>query len=206
MEATFQCSLASQQLEGLVRAHMLKRFVTSLVIAAFVSLQASSVWAQDAAPISNEGARVKGDIAGTVGLGILGAEVGLFLPPAFNLQDQWWAWVLFPALGAAGGAVAGVFAFEPRSPEPAVTVSILGASMLLAVPALVSASALATYRRDRDIQSASEGGGLIRFGKRGASLGAPNITTTAVFTPAEQARFGLPQRNSTRMTLISGRF
>lgn len=183
-----------------MRAHMLKCFVTTLVIGALLSLQASPAWAQ-----TTEGDRVKGDIAGTVGLGILGAEVGLFLPPAFNLQDRWWAWVLFPAITAAGGAVAGVFAFEPRSPEPAVTVSILGASMLLAVPALVSASALATYRRDRDIQSA-EGGGLIRFSKRGTSIGAPDITTTAVFSPTEQARYGLPQRNSTRVTLFSGRF
>jgi hypothetical protein len=183
-----------------VRARMLKTLVTTLLIGALIATQTSSAWAQ-----AQEGDRVKGDIAGTIGLGILGAEVGLFLPPAFNLQDRWWAWVLFPAITAAGGAVAGAFAFEPRSPEPAVTVSILGASMLLAVPAIVGASALSTYRRDRDIERA-ESGGLLRFGKRGTELGMPNIVTTAVFSPSEQARYGLPQRNSTRLTLVSGRF
>ncbi|HEY6880087.1 MAG TPA: hypothetical protein VI299_18815 [Polyangiales bacterium] len=182
-----------------MRAHILKCLVATLLVGSLCATQVSPAFAQD------QGDRVKGDIAGTVGLGVLGAEVGLFLPPAFNLQDHWWAWVLFPAITAAGGAVAGAFAFEPRSPEPAVTVSILGASFLLAVPAIVGASALSTYRRDRDIDRA-EAGGLIRFSKRGPELGAPNLITTSVFSQAEQARFGLPQKTSTRLTLVSGRF
>jgi uncharacterized membrane protein YeaQ/YmgE (transglycosylase-associated protein family) len=183
-----------------VRAHMLKSLMATLLVGTLCVSQAAPALAQ-----ATEGDRVKGDIAGTVGLGLLGAEVGLFLPPAFNLQDHWWAWVLFPAITAAGGAVAGAFAFEPRNPEPAVTVSILGAGFLLAVPALVGASALSTYRRDRDIERA-ESGGLLRFGKRGPELGAPNITTASVFSAAEQARYGLPQKTSTRLTLVSGRF
>jgi hypothetical protein len=178
---------------------MLKCLVATLLVGTLCTASVAPALAQD------QGDRLKGNVAGTVGLGVLGAEVGLFLPPAFNLQDHWWAWVLFPAITAAGGAVAGAFAFEPRNPEPAVTISILGASFLLAVPAVVSASALATYRRDRDIERA-ESGGLLRFGKRGPELGAPNIITTSVFTQQEQARYGLPQKTSTRLTLVSGRF
>ena len=188
-----------------MRAHVLKCFAATLVVSAILVLPAPAVLAQ-AQPAQQQGDRVKGDIAGTVGLGLLGAEVGLFLTPAFNLQDHWWAWVLFPALGAAGGAIAGVFAFEPRDPEPAVTVSILGAGMLLAVPAAVGASAIASARRGRQIDRV-DNGGLLRFAKGGRPhLGAPAISTAQVFTPAEQARFGLPQRSSTRMTLVSGRF
>jgi hypothetical protein len=170
---------------GVVRAHMWKCLAATVVAFALFSLQPGPASAQAQAP-AQEGDRVRGDIAGTVGLGLLGAEVGLLLTPAFNLQDHWWAWALFPTVGAAGGVVAGIFAFEPRSPEPAVTISILGAGLLLAVPAVVTASALSSAR--------------------GTRLGVPAVSTAPVFTAAEQARFGLPQRNSTRLALLSGSF
>jgi len=182
-----------------VRAHMLKCLAATLVAFAMFSLQPGSASAQ-----TQTGDRVKGDIAGTVGLGLLGAEVGLLLTPAFNLQDHWWAWALFPTVGAAGGVVAGIFAFEPRDPEPAVTVAILGAGLLLAVPAVVGASAISSSRRanvDR-----ADSGGLIRFSKRGTRLGVPAVSSAPVFSATEQARFGLPQRSSTRLALLSGRF
>jgi hypothetical protein len=186
---------------GVVRAHMLKCLAATLVAFAMFSLQPGPASAQAQAV---EGDRVKGDIAGTVGLGLLGAEVGLLLTPAFNLQDHWWAWALFPTVGAAGGVVAGIFAFEPRSPEPAVTISILGAGLLLAVPAVVTASALSSARRANVDRAGNEG--LIRISKRGARLGVPAISSAPVFTAAEQARFGLPQRSSTRLALLSGSF
>lgn len=185
-----------------MRAHMLKTLAATLLAFAMLASHVDTASAQAAV---TEGDRVKGNIAGTVGLGLLGAEVGLLLTPAFNLQDHWWAWVLFPAVGAAGGAVAGAFAFEPRSPEPAVTVSILGAGLLLAIPAVVGASALASLRRSRSIDSAGNEG-LLRFGKAGTQVGMPTVASVPVFSAAEQARFGLPQRSSTRVTLLSGRF
>jgi len=183
-----------------VRAHMLKCFAAGLLALAIGTLSTETAYAQ------NNGDRIDGNIAGTVGLGLLGAEVGLFLTPAFNLQDHWWAWVLFPAVGAAGGAVAGALTFDPGSPEPAVTVAILGAGMLLAVPAVVGASQWASARRANQMDEAQNGGGLLRFGKRGASFGAPSIVTAQVFSPTEQARYNLPQKTSTRLSLISGRF
>ncbi len=189
-----------------MRAYVLKCLAVTLLALAVVSVQSqtASAQAQTPAPPSH-GDQIKGDLAGTFGLGLLGAELGLFLPPAFNLQDHWWAWVLFPAVTAAGGAVAGAFAFEPRNPDPTVTVSILGGAMLLAIPMAVSASALASVRRRKDMERV-ESGGLLRFSRRGAEIGAPAITSAQVFTPAEQARFGLPQRTSTRVALVSGRF
>jgi hypothetical protein len=184
---------------GVVRAQVLKSIAATVLVLAVVSTQSERAYAQE------QGDTIKGDIAGAVGLGLLGAEVGLLLTPTFNLQDHWWAWVLLPAVGAAGGAVAGVFAFEPRSPEPAVTISILGAGMLLAVPAAVGASAIATARRSRGDDRA-DAGGLLRISKAGARVGAPSVTTASVFSASDQARFGFPQRTSTRVSLVSGRF
>jgi hypothetical protein len=186
---------------GVVRVHMLKSIAATVLVMAVVFMQTETASAQ----AQQTGDSVKGDIAGTVGLGLLGAEVGLLLTPAFNLQEHWWAWALFPTVGAAGGVVAGIFAFEPRNPEPAVTVSILAAGMLLAVPAVVGASAITSARRGRNIDRA-EAGGLIRISRAGTSVGAPSVATSAVFTPQEQARYGLPSRTSTRVSLVSGRF
>lgn len=187
-----------------MRAHVLKYLaVPVLALAMLTAAPAPPTRAQDAT--ATPGDRVKGDIAGTVGLGLLGAEVGVLLTPAFNLQDHWWAWVLFPALGAAGGAVAGVFAFEPRNPDPAITISILGAGMLLAVPAVVGGSALKSVRQGRNIDRA-QNEGILRVGQGGTRVGVPTVQSASVFSPAEQARFGLPQRTSMRATLVSGRF
>ncbi|MDB4972195.1 MAG: hypothetical protein JWN48_536 [Myxococcaceae bacterium] len=188
-----------------MRAHMLRGLPVVLLILALGTMPTQKASAADpvASPVG-PGDTIRGNVAGTVGLGLLGAEAGLFLVPAFKLQDHWWAWALFPALGATGGALAGAFAFDPHDPKPAVTISILGIGMALAVPAVVGASALASKRRGEDLDQAQ--GGVLRFSKKGASWGAPAITTQAVFSPSEQARFSLPQRSSTRVSLISGRF
>jgi hypothetical protein len=194
----FQCNLRDRAMGGVVRAHMLKSLSGMLLALALITTQANTASAQ-----VREGDRVDGHVAGTVGLGLIGAEVGLLLTPAFNLQDHWWAWVLFPVIGAAGGAVAGVFALEDV--DPAVTVSILGAGMLLAVPAVVSAAAISSSRHGRNIDQAGNEG-LLRLSERGAKVGVPSVSTAPVFSAAEQARYGLPQRTSTRLSLVSGRF
>ena len=187
-----------------MRAHM-KNGLRRMMLVALLVLSFGAAQTQKAlAQAQSSGDRIDGNVAGAVGLGLLGAEVGLFLPPAFKLQDHWWAWVLFPAIGAAGGGVAGALAFDPGNPKPAITVSLLGIGMLLAVPAIVGASALSSARRGQEIDHAQ--GGVLRFSKKGASFGAPSISTAATFSTAEQQRYGVAQRSSTRVSLISGRF
>ena len=64
---------------------------------------------------------------GTIGLGIIGAELGFMFPalmgravPAFH---DTWAFIVFPTAFAAGGAVAGWFALDsPNRSEAAVGV------------------------------------------------------------------------------------
>lgn len=174
--------------------------VKALVFACAVALLSSHAQSARA-----DGDQVKGNIAGTVGLGLLGAEVGLLLPPAFKLQDHWWAWVVFPTVTAAGGAVAGALLFEPRDPGPAVTVSLLGAGVALAIPAIVGAIALKNMRQRQE--EAQEPGGVLRFGSnKGWSVGMPAIASAPVYSPAERLRFGAQQRTMVRVPLVSGRF
>jgi hypothetical protein len=177
-----------------VRSHAVK----ALVFACAVALL--SAHAQHARA---DGDDVKGNIAGTIGLGLLGAEVGLLLPPAFKLQDKWWAWVLFPTVFAAGGAVAGALAFDPGSPDPAITVSLLGAGLALAIPAIVGAVALKDKRQAQD--AAMESGGVLRFGSN-RRWGVPAMSTRPVYSSSERFRHGVQQRTMVQVPLVSGRF
>ncbi|MBC7173576.1 MAG: hypothetical protein H5U40_14140, partial [Polyangiaceae bacterium] len=48
---------------------------------------------------------------GLVGMGLLGAEIGLSVPALAGL-DATWALIVFPIVGAAGGAISGHYAFD----------------------------------------------------------------------------------------------
>jgi hypothetical protein len=180
-------------MEGWVRKHAVKALVLACVVA-LLSGQAQVARA--------DGDDVKGNIAGTVGLGLLGAEVGLLLPPAFKLQGQWWAWVLFPTVLAAGGAVAGALVFDPGDPSPAVTVSLLGAGMALAVPAIVGAVAL---KDKRNAQESAMDGGVLRFGSN-RRWGVPSVSTRPMYSAADRFKYGVSQRTVVQVPLVSGRF
>jgi peptidoglycan/LPS O-acetylase OafA/YrhL len=169
-------------------------------VGVFGSTFISSASAQD----TSDGKDIKGNIAGTIGLGLIGAELGLVLVPACKLQNQVWAWVVFPTVLAGGGAVAGALAFDPGSPQPAVTLSLLGAGFLLAVPAIVGAVALRDKRNNAPPEALQEGG-VLRFGGR-QRFGVPTVGAAPVYTQAERTRLGLPQRTMVSVALVSGRF
>ncbi|MCB9593600.1 MAG: hypothetical protein H6719_12775 [Sandaracinaceae bacterium] len=108
---------------------------------------------------------VGADGKGILGLGIIGAEIGFMLPAIIvgaggHELDEWWAYVLFPVVFAAGGAVAGYFALEepvqivpatPTSPArrvngfPEAAVAVLAVGMALIVPTFVGVLALTSY-------------------------------------------------------------
>lgn len=184
--------------------------VAVAVLVFTVTLQASSASAQTAGggsgAVTSDGERIKGNAAGAVGLGLLGAELGLILTPTFGLQKHWWAWVLLPTVGAAGGAVAGALAFEPRSPGPAVTVTLLGVGLGLVIPAVVAALAIKDRRNNRQLENRLESGGAIRLSKSGTKLGVPDLGVAQVYSQAEMQRFNTPQRSAYQVSLLSGRF
>lgn len=176
---------------------MRKHAVKALVLACVVALLSSQAQVARA-----DGDDVKGNIAGTVGLGLLGAEVGLLLVPTCKLQDHWWAWVLFPTVLAAGGAVAGALTFDPGDPKPAVTVSLLGAGMALVIPAVVGAVAI---KDKRNSQESAMDGGVIRFGSN-RRFGIPAVSTRPMYSAAERLKYGVAQRTVVQVPLVSGRF
>lgn len=177
--------------------------VVKAIVFAFALAALSGTAFSGSASAQTNGDDIKGNIAGTVGLGLIGAEVGLLLVPACKLQEHWWAWAVFPTVLAAGGAVAGALLFDPGSPKPAVTLSLLGAGIALAIPAIVGAVALKDKRNNA--AEALEGGGVLRFGSR-SRWGVPSVGSAPVYSSAERTRFGVSQRSMVNVSLVSGRF
>jgi hypothetical protein len=109
---------------------------------------------------------VPADYKAAVGLGLVGAELGTVLPAAFGM-DAWWGYVLFPVVGAAGGAVAGYFAID-RPGHVEASVATLTAGMALVIPALVITLSLTAYDADSDVDEqarAKPGAQLARSAK-----------------------------------------
>lgn len=85
--------------------------------------------------------RVSASAKGMIGLGLLGAELGL-IAPAFVPAREWWPYVVFPVVGAAGGIVGGYFLEEATQNTPEIAIAFMVAGFVLAVPAVVGTLAL----------------------------------------------------------------
>jgi len=87
-----------------------ERIGCAVALAAMVSLSAPPRTAEaqlDPANLDTVQATPKG----TIGLGLVGAELGLIIPSVSGLNEAW-ALSVFPIVGAAGGALAGYFALD----------------------------------------------------------------------------------------------
>jgi len=68
---------------------------------------------------------------GTIGLGLVGAELGLIIPSVSGLNEAW-ALSVFPVVGAAGGALAGYFALDkPGRNKGSVAALVVGLAGVL---------------------------------------------------------------------------
>lgn len=110
--------------------------------------------------------QVGADGKGILGGGILGAEIGfmvnaLIVNAGVRELDEWWAWILFPAIGAAGGAVGGYYGLEdPNMGQgfPEAAVAVFAISMALIVPTFVGVLALTAYNPGPDTGGAGATG------------------------------------------------
>lgn len=110
----------------------------------------SGAFAQD--PVPQE---VTSSPKGLIGLGLIGAELGLVIPAAAGLDDTW-ALVTFPLIGAAGGAIAGHFLID-NNEKPKIGVAMLVTGLALVVPALVLTLSLTAYDPDDEDDGGTDG-------------------------------------------------
>lgn len=184
-----------------------------VLLAAIAALAAATpAFAQDAdAP---KEAPLKADFKGAVGCGMLGAELG-FVIPALAGAKGWWPYVVFPVLGAGGGAVGGYFALEKGDGHPELAVGALTLGMALVVPAMVATIAATSYRPPEEIQGANakrmralaqSGDGLVRWSGESLALAPPAITVAESQSARQALRTGTSRTSTMRVSLLSGRF
>lgn len=85
---------------------------------------------------------------GMIGLGLIGAELGLIIPALIQEAtgtNEWWPYLVFPLVGAAGGIIGGYFMEEATVSSPEVDVIFMAIGMALVVPAVVGTLALTAY-------------------------------------------------------------
>jgi len=209
------------QWEPRVRAPITRVLAAVLALAAACAL-ATPAYAQDDEDDEDDAAAMaephplKPDFKGAVGLGLIGAELG-FVVPALAGAKGVWPYIVFPVIGAGGGAVGGYFLLEKGDGHPELAVGALTLGMALFVPAMVATIAATSYRPPEQIPTASmvrrravaqSGDGLVRWSGEELALAAPNISvTTSQESPRVALRTGAPRRTSgVRVSLLSGRF
>jgi len=193
-----------------------------LALVAVISLSAlpRSVQAQvDPAVFSDIQATPKG----TIGLGLVGAELGLIIPSVSGLNEAW-ALAVFPVVGATGGALAGYFALDKPGREKG-SVAVLVVGLVGVLPAiLITVKGVRRERQDRweptpqidlrtkkeqrAFETAEAGPGLLRRSRSGLRVAAPGMTfSRRPPQDAETARMGgLRDRTEMRLSLASGVF
>lgn len=179
------------------------------------ALGATPAFAQDEdEDAAAEAHPLKADFKGTVGLGLIGAEIG-FVVPALAGAEGWWPYVVFPVIGGAGGAVAGYFLLEKGDGHPELAVGALTLGMALVVPAMVATIAATSYKPPEQIDSASarrrravamSGDGLVRWSGEELALAPPGITVAPSQSARAALRTGGKRTSALRVSVLSGRF
>lgn len=121
----------------------------ALSLAAMVALSVTPTPAQAQARET-----IEASPKGSIGLGLVGAEIGMVLAPAFGLDDAW-AQILFPVAGAAGGAAAGYYLVD-QSGSGEMGIAMMTTGMVLLIPALILTISLGRYDPESDDASTGQ--------------------------------------------------
>jgi len=199
-----------------------KRLAWTVALAAVMTLSAAPRAADaQADPAAYD--QIRATPKGTIGLGLVGAELGLIIPSAAGLNEVW-SLTVFPVVGATGGALAGYFALDkPGRQKGSVAALVVGLAGV--VPAiLVTVKGVRRERQDRweptpqiEIRSEKEqrafetaeaGPGLLRKTRSGFAASMPGVSFSRRGpASSETARLGeLRDRTEMRLSLASGVF
>jgi hypothetical protein len=200
----------------------LERIGYALALLAVISLSVSPslVRAQSDAPqITSIDATPKG----TIGLGLVGAELGLIIPSVSGLNEPW-SLAVFPAVGAAGGALAGYFALDkPNREKGSVAALVVGlAGVLPAILVTVKGVRaerqsrwepqpqiqLRSEKEQRAFETAEAGPGLLRRSRSGLRVAMPSVSVSRRAPQDKETApmGGLRDRTEMSLSLASGVF
>jgi len=121
------------------------RFVSTLMICAPLALAVAFTPGRAAADVGKD--KASGTAKGTVGGGLLGAELVLTVEAAAGVKSPW-AYLVGGVAGAAGGAVGGYFIEKDASPR--VSMLLLAGGLTLAIPTTVAVLSATAYEPPAD--------------------------------------------------------
>ena len=211
-----------------------KRFEKFLMIAsvfaatAFALPAAAQEATEDTTKVSSTGKGIAGGV-------LLGAELPI-IGMAIGKVNSTWPYIVFGAVGAAGGGVGGYF-LEQEVAEPEASLYLLAGGMALVIPTLVSALNATAYEpggeeegfesmdgvepeEGQDGKPSVKGSGsvnvqarrpaipfaLVGLTEAGVSPGIPRVEVRRSFTDREVVQFGATQRTEVHMPLFGGTF
>ncbi len=196
-----------------------QRIGCGVVLAVILSLSAYSRVAHAQALPSDT---IRATPKGTIGLGLVGAELGLIIPAAAGLTDPW-ALTVFPVVGAAGGALAGYFALDKPGREKG-SVAALAVGLAGVLPAILvtvkgvrkerqeayepPAIEIRSDKEQRALELVEAGPGLLRRSRSGLRVSMPGVSfSRGPALDAETAKLGgVKGRTELRLSLASGVF
>ena len=201
-------------------------FVLAFAAASFAGNFAAPDVAEAQEPIEED--QLDASPKGLIGLGLIGAELGLTIPALAGL-DETWSLITFPLVGFAGGAVAGHFLID-KNDKPKVAVAMLLTGLVLVLPSIVITVAATRYdpeaafeeqqedERERNAETrearlptpaqsvAAAGTGMVRVHEGGVALTMPGLSVQPVYSPEELARYGGRQATEVQLSVVSGVF
>ena len=198
-------------------------------VAAAACLAPTTAHAQDAGePVSPTGKAITGGI-------LLGAEV-VMIPLGAAGVREWWPYVVFPPLAAAGGAVGGYFLEKSDAPAEA-SLYMLAGGLGLMIPALVLTLNATAYEPTEDeeeeplpegVSDTPQNGdlpppsapatpegpsgrlapprGLLDLSPSRVALGLPALAVRPAYTQLEIAQFGVRQVAEYHLPVLAGSF
>lgn len=199
----------------------------AFVAALSTALIATSATPSTAAAQATEPNQIDASPKGLIGLGLIGAELGLTIPALAGLRETW-SLIVFPVVGGAGGAIAGHFLLD-RNGHVNASVAMLTVGLALIVPSVVLTLWATRYRPPEDGVERSDdemepldaedeaastpaggaaqaGGGLLRVGRQGLQVGLPDVGVLPMYSLEELALFGGRQGTEVRLSVLSGTF
>ncbi len=161
--------------------------------------------------------QIPADWKGTLGVGMIGAELGFVLPAVAGM-DQTWAYLVFPVIGAVGGGLAGHFGLETGN-HTELAVASLTVGMILIIPTLVFTISETSYDPSEDVEQSGaaqrrrsealaklrkvreSGTGMLRLTDDGLALAAPGFQLVSGAAPGHESRV-----SGLSLSVLSGRF
>ena len=143
---------------------------------------------------------------GTIGAGLLGAELGMVIPAAFGMTDMW-PYVVFPAVGAAGGAALGLLVIDKDGTDAKIGVSLLAVGVAAVIPVVVLTLSATAY--DPESDSFEDGQDFAQYAARKAGPGLVRVSPSGTFVAAPAVKVWPAEGNrstAVEVPVLSGLF